>query len=79
MVLEPLSVVVEKLEIRLLSLRHAEIAEALKVVDQGVPQGLGQNFQSASHAKLRQRLIATECVRKFSRCPASAIDFLSSF
>ena len=79
MVLEMLSVVVEKLEIRLLSLRHAEIAEALKVVGPGTPQGLGQNFQSASHAKLRQPLIATECVRKVSRCPASAIHSLSSF
>ena len=59
MVLEMLSVVVEKLEIRLLSLRHTEIAEALKVVGQDVPQGLGQNFQSTSHAKLRQPLIAT--------------------
>lgn len=37
MVLEMLSVVVEKLEIRLLSLRDAEIAEPLKVVGQGVP------------------------------------------
>lgn len=78
MVLEVLSVVVEKLEIRLLILRDAEIAEPLKVVGQGVPQGLSQNFQSALHAKLRQPLIATECIRKVSRCPASAIQFLSS-
>ncbi len=80
MVLELLSVVVEKLRTRLLSLRHAEIAEALNVIGQGVPQGLGQNyFQSASHAKLRQLMIATKCVGKVSRCPASAIHSLSSF
>ena len=60
MVLETLSVVVEEFEIRLLSIWHAEIAEALKVVGQRVPQGLRQNFQSASHAKLRQPVVATE-------------------
>ncbi len=79
MVLQVLSVVVEKPEIQLLSLRHAEIAEVLKVVGQGMPQGLGQNFQPTSLAKLRQPVIATECVGKFSRCPASALQFLGSF
>lgn len=79
MVLETLSVVVEEFEIRLLSIWHAEIAEALKVVGQGVPQELGQNVQSASHANLRQPMIAAEGVWKFSRCTASAIGFLSSF
>ena len=79
MVLEMLSVVVEEFEIRLLSIWHAEIAEALKVVSQGMPQGLGQNVQSASHAKLRQPMIPTEGVGEFSRCTASAIGFLSGF
>ena len=73
------SVVVEELEIRLLSIWHAEIAETLKVVGKGVPQGLGQNVQSASHAKLRQPMIPTEGVGEFSRCTASAIGFLSGF
>ena len=79
MVLETLSLVVEEFEIRLLSIWHAEIAEALKVVGQSVPQGLGQNVQSASHAKLRQPMIPTEGVGEFSRCTASAIGFLSGF
>ena len=56
MVLETLSVVVEEFEIRLLSIWHTEIAEPLKVVGQSVPQGLGQNVQCASHAKLRHRM-----------------------
>ena len=77
MVLETLSLVVEEFEIRLLSIWHAEIAEALKVVGQSVPQGLGQNFQSASYSKLRQPMVPTEGVWKFSRGTASAIGLLS--
>ena len=55
----------QELQIRLLRLRYAEMAEALKVVGEGVPQRLGQDLQWAAHAELSQALVAADSVGKF--------------
>ena len=47
--------------------------KVLQVVSQEVPPGLSKKFQMTSHSKLIQFIIASDGVRKLSRCRTSAI------